>query len=148
MSFLAIDPGRDTGWAFFGNIRLTSCGLGLPWHHVPGSDFVIIELPQVYRAAQSKGDPNDLIKVAVQVGEHKRHYEQRGAQVRLVLPADWKGQVPKDIHHARIWSKLDAKEQEIVNEAGKGIAPSKRHNMLDAVALGLFGLNRTRVGGA
>jgi hypothetical protein len=134
---LAIDPGKDTGWATFIGGALVSCGLGFPNHNI---DRAVIEKPQVYRRALSKGDPNDLITLAVQVGRYAERLEHGGARVDLVTPAEWKGQVPKDVHHQRIRKELTGRESDAVDLAG---APSRKlHNVLDAVGLGLWLLKK------
>jgi hypothetical protein len=101
---------------------------------------VVCELPQVYRAAQSKGDPNDLIKVATQVGRWEERAKSRGIQWVTYLPNEWKGQVPKDVHHRRAMRLLSEEESKRIPE----MAATSRHNMMDAVALGLFRLGRLR----
>lgn len=56
-----------------------------------------------------------------------------------VTPGAWKGQVPKHVHHARVLELLDATERRR--------AAGHDHNVLDAIALGLFALGRTGRGG-
>lgn len=147
MRLLSIDPGRDTGWAFFDNGVLVECGLtsvGMPncraTYLLCFADSVIVELPQVYRAAQSKGDPNDLIKVAVEVGQWKERSKLARGPCTLVHPAEWKKQVPKDIHHMRIMEHLYALERGKIPALPK----TKAHNVLDAIGLGLWHLKRIR----
>lgn len=116
--------------------RLVECGV---WRNYPRTlvpaDHVIIEMPQFYRASQSKGDPNDLAKVAVGVGKYLARYEDMGATTATVLPADWKGQVPKGVHHPRILAKLTPEEQAVVHAAGLKWGKAV-HNTMDAVGLG------------
>lgn len=107
---------------------------------------VVIEKPQVYRAAQSKGDPNDLITLAIRVGWYQEYFESRGVSVYLVTPAMWKGQVPKPVHHRRIANKLSPQEHLVVSEGMIGVPVTKQHNVMDAVGLGLFYTGRTRCG--
>lgn len=134
---LAIDPGVDTGWALFEERdgALVRCGVGdPPWTaHLLGA---VIEKPQVYRAAKSKGDPNDLITLAIRVGRYVEKLAMRGIACNLVTPVEWKGQVPKEIHHRRVLGVLSLNETEIVQSAYKGMPVSIRHNMLDAIGLG------------
>lgn len=136
---LAIDPGNCTGFAWFRGDELLECGVttvDAPTMSLR-PDRLVVELPQVYDAAHSKGDPNDLIGVAVQVGRWVERY--RGLEsIRLVKPATWKGQVPKEIHHGRILRKLALREQGVMPSLPK----TKAHNMLDAVGLGMWALGR------
>lgn len=143
---LAIDPGTDTGWALFDSCRrLQACGLGYP--EVGAIDDLIIECPKL--RPKGEKNPNSILSVARNAGEWAGRFESRcAAPVRYVSPTDWKGSTPKDISNARTWAKLDPKEQGIVDAAFKaapgrdGLAPSKRHNVLDALGLGLFGVGR------
>jgi hypothetical protein len=143
MTLLAIDPGIDTGWALF-NDALLSCGVGNPPEIYRAR--VVIERPQVYLASKSKGDPNDLITLAIQVGRYWEQYERAGDSVRTFLPREWKGQVPKDIQAGRILAKLSAQEQDVVANYGRMVNKGKHHNMMDAIGLGLFALGRARCG--
>ena len=132
--YLAIDPGIDTGWASFAkNGSLLACSVGSP----PScSGMVVIEKPQIYPSRLSKGNPNDLITLALQVGRYIERLEAQGATVTLALPHEWKGTIPKDIHHKRIVGYLTDAERQVIKTYGAGVAAGKVHNMLDAVGLG------------
>jgi hypothetical protein len=69
-----------------------------------GWDLLVIELPQVYQGAKQKGDPGDLISLAVLVGGLLCTIGAHRAE--LIKPAAWKKQIPKAIHHARIREQL------------------------------------------
>jgi hypothetical protein len=154
---LAIDPGLDTGWALFSTAgQLVACGLGDPRlsdrHRVADLRTVVIERPFVYPRGQTK-NPNDVLSLAVNAGEWGGLYRQ-WADVKYVLPFQWKGSVPKKISHARISAKLSDAEKAVVDTAmargrscaskalGRPIARSLQHNVLDAVGLGLFTVSR------
>ncbi len=139
---LAIDPGADTGWALFDSARrLKACGLGTPDPVPMGSlDAVLIECPRL--RPKGEKNPNAILLLARNAGEWGGRYESYCEKVAYLTPNEWKGSTPKDIQHARDSSKLDAIEQLIVAKAGKGMAPSKRHNMLDAIGIGLHGVGR------
>lgn len=145
---LAIDPGNCTGFAVFDSTVLTYCGVTTVdqnpelVYSLGMNDEIVIELPQVYRAAQSKGDPNDLIKVALQVGRWMERAIVRRVPVHLVKPNEWKGQVRKEIHHERVRKLLHSPELDFVNSTR--LPETKAHNMLDAVGLGLWRLGRMR----
>lgn len=139
---IAIDPGNCTGWATFH----ATTGL---LHYAGVTDVVsgsftgyytnlVIEIPQVYRTAQSKGDPNDLIKVAVQAGQWIERF--RACEVKRVLPNEWKGQVPKSVHNKRVLACLTPEELERIAK----LPESKAHNMIDAIGLGLWHFGRLR----
>jgi len=93
--------------------------------------YFISEVPQVYRVGASKGDPDDLIQLAGVVGVFSMLIQ---SDVRMgVKPREWKGQVPKDVHHARLVKTLTPEEMAMVEAAAP---PSLRHNVLDAVGIG------------
>jgi len=136
--FLAVDPGIDTGWAAFENCgELIRCGVGdPPFSGYPLADIVVMEKPRVYSARNSKGDPNGLIILAMQLGRYWERAEKSGLKSVFVFPQTWKGTVPKDIHNARVYGALTPQEQTIVGKCGTGLAKGKIHNMIDAVGLG------------
>ena len=96
-------------------------------------DYFISEVPQVYRAGASKGDPDDLIQLAGVVGVFSSIF--RATTHFGVKPREWKGQVPKDVHHARLVKTLTPEEMAMVEASAP---PSLRHNVLDAVGIGRY----------
>lgn len=143
-----VDPGKHTGWAMFWNGYLVQCGVTDDPLKVPvtvrnmsGQIVVVIEEPQIYRTRKMKGDPNDLIPVARLAGRYEERAIVSGAKVRIVKPADWKGQLKKEISHERIFEKLSADEHKVMSAVK--CAAGIRHNMLDAIGIGLFGLGRS-----
>lgn len=143
---LGIDPGRVTGWARFVDGRLAEAGyrsdadvLADPPEYLIGPAAVVIELPRIYPYG-GKGDPNDLIDLAVTVGDLSGHYRRLGAQLCLVAPRRWKGTVPKKIHNARVLAALSPTERALLP-----VRPRARtfdHNMVDGVGLALWFLNK------
>lgn len=141
MSFLAIDPGILTGWATVDAAGVVlGCGKGEGFPFGSSVAFspraAIIECPQVYRASKSKGDPNNLITLAVRVGRYQERLESRGIATQLVLPTTWKGQIDKHTHHLRTCRDLSAAERAIVEGVAK--SPEARgysEDVWDAVAL-------------
>lgn len=139
---LAIDPGACSGWALFDDPgRLVSCGLDEPPAVGVEPFRVLIECPKL---RPNEKNPQAILTLAVRAGEWGGVY--RAQHPEYLTPNDWKGSTPKDISHARILAALDAKEQGIVDRAGKGMAPGKRHNMMDAVGIGLHGVGRNANG--
>lgn len=145
--FVTIDPGEQTGWAIWNVAGLVACGLGDPRtcskHVVWDDNDAIDQISDVWIESQviyprSKARPRDILKLAQDAGRWAGIYSTLGVDAHFVEPAQWKGQVPKHIHHPRIWAALSAKEQELVNTGCRGLAPSKRHNVIDAVGLGLW----------
>lgn len=98
---------------------------------------VVVELPQVYRGPLLKGDPNDLLHLVGVLGhlcgQLEAHCGVGEVEFHHYRPAEWKGQVPKAIHHERIQRRLSKSEITVW---------PKGHNAKDAVGLGLFHLGR------
>lgn len=94
-------------------------------------DLVVVECPVVYPRGAGKGeDPNDLIQVALSAGACMAAC----LHSVTVTPGEWKGQVPKDIHHRRIEPQLTEAMRRDINS----VPAILRHNVLDAIALGLW----------
>lgn len=106
---------------------------------LPPDLHLAIELPRVYQGAKQKGDPNDLIDLAAVVGAIVMLLDDRGGSAKVYYPYEWKGQVPKQIHHDRARGRLNVTETATVELPS---AKSLQHNVWDAVALGLTHLNR------
>ncbi len=141
---LAIDPGTHTGWAVFGgDRRLKACGVGDPRssHWTDLAKEVVVEKPRIYPSGRTS-NPNDVLTLAVKAGEWAGRFD-RIAKVRYVEPSEWKGgSVRKDIQNARDRAKLTPGERAIVDATGQEMSDSTRHNMLDAIGIGLFGVGR------
>jgi hypothetical protein len=97
---------------------------------------VVIECPQVYMGAKNKGDPNDLIDVAVTVGALIAVYGAFSWDLHIVKPATWKGQTPKAVTKNRLQKQLSTAEGEI--------AMWSNHNVVDAIGIGCWKLGRYR----
>ncbi len=152
---LAVDPSLTcTGWARFLDGRLDACGIirtyrddtlagrlysiDRAFRGVPMPDKLVIEWPQVYTRAKSKGDPNDMLPVAAVAGIV---IASLSADVVLTpRPAEWKGQVPKDVHNARVMRRLTPEERNRVDAAQ--LPKSLANNAIDAIGLGLWALGR------
>jgi hypothetical protein len=145
--WLAIDPGIDTGWAVLNATgKLVACGKDqFPCLSIRAA---IIERPQVYAPGKSKGNPNDLITLAIRVGRYQERLQQAGVHcpdTNLFLPTTWKGQVPKEIHHARVDAALSEDERRIAYASAK--VPGSRgysHDVWDAIGLARWGWNTRR----
>lgn len=156
MRLLAFDPGlHHVGWSLL-DPALKAAGLltlgdlftaahamlcSTSW---PDADEAVVELPRVYR--RSKADPDDLIRLAFFAGA----LSCGPWPCRVARPHDWKGNVPKVatgswdryVIHRRIWKLLDPHECAIYQAALDRIPARLRHNVIDAVGLGLWGVGR------
>lgn len=128
---LAIDPGvAYFGWAWGCGRALGSAGYvkGLTTAGLPVADLLIVELPQTYDSS----NPTTIRDLTMAAGQLLADYRAARDQVGPHLhqlevwtptPAQWKGQVPKTIHQARIWRKLAETERAELLALGK---PSHR----------------------
>lgn len=144
---LAIDPGRDQGWALIDEATgtLADCGLGQGPDRFEGCR-VVIERPQIYRGRTSKADPNDLITLAIRVGRLTERYLTRGCDVEHILPHDWKGTVDPDVLVRRIEASLAVSERAVLETKLASVPKGKQHNVVDAIGLGKWSLKRARAG--
>lgn len=160
---VAIDPGvKKCAIAVFDDDQLTDAFYVTTSHHDVAegacemvdqmlariNDFdvrVVIERPQIYAGSKAKGNPNDLLDLSFVAGTFNAVMDRACA---AYLPAEWKGQVPKDIHHKRL-SEYFAENGSIEEMyAWKSINKLKKdHDLRDAVGLGLFHLGLVGKGG-
>ena len=149
---IAVDPGEWSGVAVFKDGTLIHSELvgkgfeaacqfvqtcSLPnFHREPVQG--VIEIPQVYQQRQWKGDPNDLIGVAVLVGVFGSWLRRLDAKVKFVKPHEWKGSRPKVVDIKYTMSLLTLGEKTAVPE----LPQSKLHNVIDAIGIGLWQLKR------
>lgn len=148
---LGIDPAKSTGWAFHGDKGILACGVFdfTPYsmavfdHPSFQPDVVCFEHPQIYQPTKSKGDPNNLAGILVQIGSWSRYYNSTyGAKIRTVEPAGWKGQLDKDVCAGRVYDMLSSEEQQIVSRCGTGLKRNPMLDMMDAVGIALFAAGR------
>jgi hypothetical protein len=76
----------------------------------------------------------------------RRRCRLRGDTWAAHRPHRWKGNVPKEIHHARVWPVLDAGEH-LPGRALDVSSAAYQPDVADAIALGLWALSRTGRGG-
>lgn len=115
-------------------------------------DRAVIECPQIYRGGKNKADPADLINLALVSGGAsdliKRIYP--GAAQGFVLPQEWKGTIPKMIHHKRICEDLglkyttDARDTRVIPTWPTDtvvigtITPARAQHVLDACGMAVW----------
>lgn len=157
MSLVSIDPGvRPLGWALWSRDALVNAGCSRAPAHVPietaleihrdnlgwavrGSAVAIESM--VYRPKDST--PQDLIDVqTIGLG-----VAGMGAAITLYRASDWKGTIPKTIHHERIRAVLSAAERAVLDRALSIVPRGNRKEVLDAVGIGCYHLNRTNRSG-
>lgn len=143
---LAIDPGSDSGWAIFFHGMLVACGLGSEPKPLPEAlELLVVERPVIYPKGKTR-NPNDEITLALNAGEWIGRFGARAKEKRYLEPRTWKGTIDGDVCNARVFGKLDAGEQLAFEDAVRAqrIPIKKRHNVLDAIGIGLFVSGRLR----
>lgn len=146
---IANDPGHPkTGaaWARFLNKDLVDCDLwGRRKPFRAQGEEIVIELPMVY--PKSPVPPNDIARLAFRAGrvaQYLCHWEEEPV---LVPAGTWKSNIPPDILCDRVIRKLTERELFIYASVTDAIAAGYRHNVADAIGLGLYRLKRMARGG-
>ncbi len=107
---------------------------------------LVIEHPRIYFGSQKGNDKNDLfalVAVGAAFVEHMRLHEGQtkqnwGVKIVTVYPAQWKGQVKKEVMTERIKKRLTPTEDAGVVKFGKTLD----HNTYDAVGIFLWDAGR------
>lgn len=110
-----------------------------------------LEVMQVYGGPR-KEDPNDLLELNGVQGAISATVDDLD-EIVAYLPRQWKGQVPKDVMCRRITKPGRLTEQELENTGlvradnaigakHPNIPTHLLHNVLDAIGIGLYHLNR------
>jgi hypothetical protein len=107
-----------------------------------GETRIIGERQVVYPGAKGlKTNPNDLLDLAMCAGAfYGALCVDLRASLRLVEPAEWKAQVPKEITRERIKAILTPQEISRIRKGGE------MHNVWDAIGIGLFASGRAKRG--
>jgi len=139
---ISVDPGAwSIAWASWAKDGfLLECGLhkfqtkseGSEWVQSRGHgwDVLVVEKPQIYQTNRKEIDENDLVDVATTVGM----CYPLAAEIIEWYPRQWKGQVPKKVHHKKMKASALNPNDVAVLKAAKMYC---NHNVLDAVGIGL-----------
>lgn len=154
---VAIDPGKKaSGYAIFIDRELKACGMAeeagdliYHWHAYPDRvcfgrswpELVVMEYPKIYDRRRWKGDPNDLLPITA-AGAHLAG-TLHPMRFKIGMPEDWKGQTPKKVQNVRDRGVLSLAELAVVDAVS--LAPSKMHNVIDAIGVGLWELKRNAI---
>lgn len=175
----AIDPGaagKGNAVAAFVNDHLMCVGferIGDARRPFLGGtpDTVVIERPEYQGDRTTSARPQDLMALAWSGALLAGAYVGAGAALVEYTPREWKGSVPKPVHHKRLWEVLAPGERALLggpvtiviidaacrkgglskwSRPGASYYPRsfELHNILDAVGLGLFHIGRFGKGGA
>lgn len=137
---LTIDPGKDLGWALWQGGELAACGLGTFPGDCADIDRLVVERPHT---GHTRARKQDVITLAIRAGEVAGIMSfLTGVPPEYLEPNRWKGSQSKEISARVTQSKLRPQELALFEEACRGIAEGKRHNVLDAIGIGLYVLKR------
>lgn len=159
---IAIDPGRNAGWAAIdgSTLHLVGCGLvrddgrsdtdrGLALARGIREALVARSLPVdglaivVERmAAYGASDPNDLIGVTLSSGIAAGNLATD--KVEAVPARAWKGNAPKSITQRRTAALLTDAERALVGHELGGEPKSLHHNVWDAIGIAMYAIRRGR----
>ena len=156
---LCIDPGKKAiGFAYSDADRLIACGcirskstdpaiVAAAFYDalvtsIPGfrPDILVAEA-MVWRPNDRKSQPNDLLDVT-RTTMHVA-VALRVAGVRDVEALEWKGNLPKAIHHARLDLALTEDERAIVRLGLASTIETHAKEVLDAVGIWAYYTKRT-----
>ena len=100
--------------------------------------LITVEYPEQY--AQTPAPRSSVQGLACTGGGIVCMLKREDNKVEFVLPKEWKKQVPKDIMLERIVNRLSDSEKAILES--KRLIKSKKHNVVDAIGLGLYKIGR------
>ena len=150
-TLISIDPGANLGLAVFREETLFAAGFFkvknlrelTKWLVESAGEIqptkAVIEKPQIYDPRKWKGDPNDILNLAVIVGVCVAGLAPY-CETRFVTPHMWKGSRPKALDNDYTYSLLSLEEKTVFD--GNKCPKSQRNNVLDAIGLGLWTLKR------
>lgn len=138
---LTIDPGADCGWALWRGKELYQCGFQkMPSTWPEPIARVVVERPHT---GQTRARKRDIITLALRAGEVAGIWSYiAGIVPEYLEPNRWKGSMTKTISHDVVKGKLSPVELKQFQSDCKGLAEGKRHNVLDAIGIGLYVLKR------
>jgi hypothetical protein len=101
------------------------------------SPELVIEWQTTYGGRASRGDTRDLLDLSAITGA--LCYAFGSARPTVYLPAEWKHAMPTEVLWPRCEKRLSAEEQATITWP---TAKSARHNIMDAIGIGLKHLGR------
>lgn len=94
-----------------------------------------VEWPMQYEGSAHYVDRADISAISAVAGAAATVLSSRRLEALITpTPQEWKGNVPKDVHNARILGKLKPGEERLIECP----VASLRHNVVDAVGLYLW----------
>lgn len=146
MNLITIDTGNRTGVAHFRERVLVRAAtyaheevFQQPWILAMSRSeplHIQIERPTYYPHGRNETDVDDLLGLAIKVGELRRFFiMEHATEPALVRPHEWKGQLPKEVCKERAQHRLSTAELAQL--------PKRMSNHAwDAIGIGLWCLGR------
>ncbi len=150
VAFLAVDPGRRTGWAFFDSFgRLVSCGLTTGDAPVFAYEDVRspLALLVIEDAHQGRGEASEGDLEVLERRRQRAIVAARACHTVKIVPNRWKGSVPKMVRTPagvsypgldRIRAKFRGPEAETFARYTKKVGKTVAHNVLEAAGIGMY----------
>ncbi len=172
---IAIDPGKNSCAVAEALRRSLS---GIKNHEPSDTRYLDADHDVIWERPQCDGRDftvDDAIAVTAAGATLAGRIAGRTGTIREVTPREWKGSIPKPVHHSRLWRILTDAERALLGGGATSVAivdacergaadgwakPGARyyrvrelatvggllidHNILDAVALLMFGLGRLK----
>lgn len=146
MKTIAIDPGKSsTGIAIFDRSGLLEIALAEPRKRaeeflmdlqIKGRVCLVIEVPEEQKGRGAS--MRSILDLAKTAGRFVGIARARGWEVAEITPNQWKGSVPKEITKDRALKLLEVSELDALR--------GSKHDMWDAVGIGLYHLHRAARG--
>lgn len=139
---IAIDPGDQAGVALFEDsklvrVELVRAAVDRAWKwDGPTGTKVVCEAPQVRH--EDKMKMKHLLTLAVTTGYLIGAMQP--VSIHRVVPREWKGQRPKTVDNQLTLRLLSDQERQVLDRSN--VSRGMRHNLLDAIGLGLWELKR------
>lgn len=149
----AIDPGENPGFCVMDDETAEIAYLGTSLRRSidcagrRNVSALICEHPKIY--PRSKSPPNDIITLAFTAGRLLEAVRRSVESVEFILspePVTWKGgSIPKEVHHPKILREHEALRPGEASKWLASVAPSHRHDAIDALGIALWGRMRLRL---
>lgn len=133
---LAIDPGEDYGSALFVDRTLVWAA----FRALPSADIEHLYMEDQEIRPGGKARTKDIIKLAQTAGRLAE--KVRAPKETFVHYSKWAGSQPPHALEARILGCLSLAERDVLKAAVKNVALSYRHNVVEAVGIGLYATRR------
>jgi hypothetical protein len=134
---ISVDPGKHfCGVAWFTDGVLTFCEYRATETPIESALVPVRAVCELMRIRPGARFAADLIDVAVASGRMCANFPN----VEYIAPETWGGQVPKPIKNKRVLTKLSPDEIKVLETCD--VPKHLQHNVLDAIAIGCYILNR------